>query len=50
MFNQPALEALLDRRARALPTVEVRRGVEVYDLTQDEHRVTRERSDALTLS
>ncbi len=29
MFNQPALEALLDRRAAALPTVTVRRGVEV---------------------
>ena len=40
MFNQPALEALLDRRARALPTVEVRRGVEVCDLAQDEHGVT----------
>jgi flavoprotein hydroxylase len=40
MFNQPALEALLDRRARALPTVEVRRGVEVCDLAQDEDAVT----------
>lgn len=40
MFNQPALEALLDRRARALPTVEVRRGVEVCNLAQDEYGVT----------
>jgi len=37
MFNQPALEELLDRRVRSLPTVEIRRGVEVCELAQDEH-------------
>jgi flavoprotein hydroxylase len=35
MFCQPDLEALLDRRARSLPGVEVRRGVEVTGLTDD---------------
>jgi 2-polyprenyl-6-methoxyphenol hydroxylase-like FAD-dependent oxidoreductase len=35
MFCQPELEALLDRRARALPGVEVRRGVEVTGLTDE---------------
>ncbi len=40
MFNQPALEARLDRRARSLPGVEVRRGVEVVGLTQDGEGVT----------
>jgi flavoprotein hydroxylase len=40
MFNQPALEALLDQRARALPTVEVRRGVEVHDIALDADGVT----------
>jgi 2-polyprenyl-6-methoxyphenol hydroxylase-like FAD-dependent oxidoreductase len=40
MFNQPALEALLDRRAQSLPTVEVRRGVEVDGLDQDDDGVT----------
>ena len=40
MFNQPALEALLDRRARQLPLVEVRRGVEVSGLSQGGHGVT----------
>lgn len=40
MFNQPSLEALLDRRARRLPSVEVRRGVEVADLEQDADGVT----------
>jgi 2-polyprenyl-6-methoxyphenol hydroxylase-like FAD-dependent oxidoreductase len=29
MFNQPALEALLDERARSLPSIEIHRGVEV---------------------
>jgi 2-polyprenyl-6-methoxyphenol hydroxylase-like FAD-dependent oxidoreductase len=41
MFNQPALEALLDRRARALPTVEVRRGVEVFDVAQGDNVTVR---------
>jgi 2-polyprenyl-6-methoxyphenol hydroxylase-like FAD-dependent oxidoreductase len=34
MFNQPALEALLDERARDLPDITVRRGVEVTGLEQ----------------
>ncbi len=34
MFNQPALEGLLDQSARALPTLSVRRGVEVTSLEQ----------------
>lgn len=32
MFNQPALEALLAARVEALPTVDVRRGIEVVGL------------------
>jgi flavoprotein hydroxylase len=40
MFNQPALEALLDRQADQLPSVEVRRGVEVAGLSQDSDGVT----------
>jgi 2-polyprenyl-6-methoxyphenol hydroxylase-like FAD-dependent oxidoreductase len=40
MFNQPALEALLDQRAGRLPNVEIRRGVEVAGLEQDGDRVT----------
>jgi len=40
MFNQPALEALLDERARSLPTVDVRRGVEVAGLDADDDGVT----------
>lgn len=34
MFNQPALEDLLDRRARSLPGVEIRRGAEVTAIEQ----------------
>lgn len=34
MFCQPELEALLDARARALPTVDLRRGVEVTGVDQ----------------
>ncbi len=34
MFNQPALEALLDRRAADLSGIDVRRGVEVVDVEQ----------------
>ena len=37
MFNQPALEALLDQQARSVG-VHVRRGVEVTGLTQDDTR------------
>jgi len=40
MFNQPSLEALLDRRTGQLPSVEVRRGVEVAGLSQDGEGVT----------
>jgi 2-polyprenyl-6-methoxyphenol hydroxylase-like FAD-dependent oxidoreductase len=40
MFNQPALEALLDRQAYQLPSVEVRRGVEVAGLSEDSDGVT----------
>ena len=40
MFNQPALEALLDRRAGELPSVQVRRGVEVAGMDQDLDGVT----------
>ena len=36
MFNQPALQALLEARARELPTVTVRRGVEVRDLVPND--------------
>ncbi len=40
MFNQPALEALLDVRVQDLPGVEVRRGVEVADVSEDGDGVT----------
>ena len=40
MFCQPDLEALLDRRAQALPGVTVRRGVEVTGLVDDGDVVT----------
>jgi 2-polyprenyl-6-methoxyphenol hydroxylase-like FAD-dependent oxidoreductase len=40
MFNQPALEALLETRARELPTIDLRRGVEVVGLDQDDDGVT----------
>ena len=40
MFNQPALEAMLDERARSFPNIEVRRGGEVIGLEQDADGVT----------
>ncbi len=40
MFNQPVLEDLLDRRARSLSGVEIRRGVEVATLEQSAEHVT----------
>ncbi len=40
MFNQPTLEGLLAGRAAEIPTVEVRRGVEVVGLDQDSEGVT----------
>ncbi|MEZ5215785.1 MAG: bifunctional 3-(3-hydroxy-phenyl)propionate/3-hydroxycinnamic acid hydroxylase [Ilumatobacteraceae bacterium] len=39
MFYQPDLEALLERRANELPTLEIRRGVEVVSLDQDAESV-----------
>jgi len=40
MFNQPALEAALEARMHELPTVEIRRGVEVTTVEQDADEVT----------
>ena len=40
MMFQPHVEAVLDRYDRMLPTVEIRRGVTVSDLEQDEEVVT----------
>ena len=40
MFHQPALEALLDRRARQLPCTTVRRGVDVTGIDQADDHVT----------
>lgn len=42
MFNQPELECLLDRRARSLPGIDLRRGATVTGLVQDESGVTLE--------
>ncbi len=39
MFNQPELEALLDRRAAELPGIDVRRGLEVTGLDPRDDRV-----------
>ena len=36
MFNQPKLEQLLDERARSLDKIDVRRGVEVVGVRQDD--------------
>ena len=49
MFNQPALERLLDRRGRALG-VDVRRGVEVTGIDQGEDAVTVTAADGTTVS
>ncbi|MBX3024142.1 bifunctional 3-(3-hydroxy-phenyl)propionate/3-hydroxycinnamic acid hydroxylase [bacterium] len=51
MFPQPELERLLDRRARALPTVAVERGCEVVALAADDAGVTlrARRADGETL-
>jgi 2-polyprenyl-6-methoxyphenol hydroxylase-like FAD-dependent oxidoreductase len=40
MFNQPALEALLDQRVRALPHIDVRRGAEVCALSSSDDAAT----------
>jgi flavoprotein hydroxylase len=40
MFNQPALESLLAQRAAQLPTIDIRRGVEINGLTQTANSVT----------
>lgn len=45
MFNQPALEALLDRRVRQLPTVDVRRGAEVTAVEQTDTTVVARAAD-----
>lgn len=39
MFCQPDLEALLERRATSLPTVEIRRGTEVVSLARSDDHV-----------
>ena len=49
MFNQPALEQLLDQRARELG-VDVRRGVEVTGIHQSEDTVTVTAADGTTAS
>ncbi len=46
MFCQPELEAALEARARSLPTLEIRRGVAVNALEQNEDSVTVGCSDA----
>ena len=45
MFNQPALEAALDRRAGELPSITVRRGIEVTAIVQDDGGVTASAAD-----
>jgi 2-polyprenyl-6-methoxyphenol hydroxylase-like FAD-dependent oxidoreductase len=45
MFNQPALETLLDQRARSLPKVEIRRGVEIVAVDQSPEAVTLQSAD-----
>lgn len=35
LFNQPALEAILDRRAKAIANVEIHQGWELLELSQD---------------
>src|ERR1700728_2395342 len=40
MFNQPALEGLLDARAQSFPNIELRRGFEVIALEQTADAVT----------
>ena len=49
MFNQPALETLLDRRARELG-VDVRRGVEITAVDPASDRVTVTGADGTTIS
>ena len=39
MFTQPALEAILERRARSLDTLDLRRGVEITGVRDDGDRV-----------
>ena len=48
MFNQPALEAILDQQARSVG-VHVRRGVEVTGLNQDDSGVTLQTANGQTL-
>ncbi len=50
MFNQPALEALLDGRAAQLPAIEVRRGVEVTGLERTAGGVTVSAADGTAVT
>jgi flavoprotein hydroxylase len=49
MFSQPELEALLERRARALGSLQIRRGVEVTTLGQDDVGVVVGDADGATV-
>jgi 2-polyprenyl-6-methoxyphenol hydroxylase-like FAD-dependent oxidoreductase len=50
MFNQPSLEALLDARAAALDSLDVRRGVEVTGLAQDADGVVLTTAEGLSVA
>ena len=50
MFNQPALEELLNRRASALPGITIRRGAEVVDLHQSDETVKVLTADGIEIS
>ncbi|MFV0258086.1 MAG: bifunctional 3-(3-hydroxy-phenyl)propionate/3-hydroxycinnamic acid hydroxylase [Acidimicrobiales bacterium] len=50
MFHQPTLEALLDDRVRALPSIEVRRGSAVTGLEPTGDGVTATTADGATIS
>ena len=45
MFNQPALEAILQERASALPNIEIRRGVDVIALEPSDDAITLQGAD-----
>jgi flavoprotein hydroxylase len=49
MFNQPALEALLDQRARELPEITIRRGVEVNAIAEAEDAVVVRAADGTSV-
>jgi flavoprotein hydroxylase len=50
MFNQPSLEALLDRRAAELPGITVRRGVELTVIDQRDDHVVVGAADGTTVT